>query len=84
MHLFPHVLGDDYCYWLALIGCSDCRYTLEAPTSSSVRREDDKITYVNKGQFYGINLGKWADGNAELVKLYHDDDDDIMGGSIKC
>ncbi len=34
------------------------RYTLEAATSSSVRREDDKITYVNKGQFYGITLGK--------------------------
>ncbi|XP_071748149.1 protein grainyhead isoform X3 [Lepeophtheirus salmonis] len=32
------------------------RYTLEAASSSSVRREDDKITYVNKGQFYGITL----------------------------
>ena len=35
-----------------------CRYILEAPSSSSVRRDDDKITYVNKGQFYGISLGK--------------------------
>ena len=32
------------------------KYTLEAPTSSSVRKEDDRITYVNKGQFYGITL----------------------------
>ena len=35
-----------------------CRYILEAPSSSSVRRDDDKITYVNKGQFYGISLGE--------------------------
>jgi len=35
------------------------RYHLEAATSSSVRREDDKITYVNKGQFYGITLGEF-------------------------
>lgn len=31
-------------------------YILDAPTSSSVRREDDKVTYVNKGQFYGVTL----------------------------
>jgi hypothetical protein len=23
-----------------------------------VRREDDRITYINKGQFYGLTLGK--------------------------
>ncbi len=34
------------------------RYTLETPSSSSVRKDDDKITYVNKGQFYGITLGE--------------------------
>ena len=34
------------------------KYTFEAATSSSQRREDDKITYINKGQFYGITLGK--------------------------
>ena len=33
------------------------KYTFEAATSSSQRREDDKITYINKGQFYGISLG---------------------------
>jgi len=33
------------------------RYTMEAPTSGSVRREDDRITYINKGQFYGLTLG---------------------------
>jgi len=31
-------------------------FILDAPTSSSVRREDDKVTYVNKGQFYGVTL----------------------------
>ena len=31
-------------------------YVLDAATSSSVRREDDKVTYINKGQFYGITL----------------------------
>jgi len=31
-------------------------YILDAPTSSSVRREDDKVTYINKGQFYGVTL----------------------------
>ena len=32
------------------------RYILDAPTSSAVRREDDKVTYINKGQFYGVTL----------------------------
>ena len=32
------------------------RSVLDAPTSSAVRREDDKVTYINKGQFYGITL----------------------------
>ncbi|KAM7343065.1 grainy head isoform 6-T8 [Cochliomyia hominivorax] len=32
------------------------RYHLESPISSSQRREDDRITYINKGQFYGITL----------------------------
>ncbi|XP_067142512.1 grainyhead-like protein 1 homolog isoform X1 [Centruroides vittatus] len=32
------------------------RYYLEAPISTSQRREDDRITYINKGQFYGITL----------------------------
>ena len=31
---------------------------METPTSGSVRREDDRITYINKGQFYGLTLGK--------------------------
>ena len=31
-------------------------YVLDAATSSSVRREDDKVTYINKGQFYGVTL----------------------------
>ncbi|XP_076368056.1 uncharacterized protein LOC143255763 isoform X2 [Tachypleus tridentatus] len=32
------------------------RYFLEASISTSQRREDDRITYINKGQFYGITL----------------------------
>ncbi len=32
------------------------RYYLETPISTSQRREDDRITYINKGQFYGITL----------------------------
>ncbi|XP_063703092.1 protein grainyhead isoform X2 [Culicoides brevitarsis] len=32
------------------------KYHLESPISSSQRREDDRITYINKGQFYGITL----------------------------
>ena len=32
------------------------RSVLDAPTSSAVRREDDKVTYINKGQFYGVTL----------------------------
>lgn len=32
------------------------QYILEAPISTSIRREDDRMTYVNKGQFYTISL----------------------------
>ncbi|KAI6183011.1 Protein grainyhead [Aphelenchoides bicaudatus] len=32
------------------------QYTLEAPISTSIRKEDDRMTYVNKGQFYTITL----------------------------
>ncbi|XP_064486317.1 protein grainyhead-like isoform X2 [Ornithodoros turicata] len=32
------------------------KYYLESPISTSQRREDDRITYINKGQFYGITL----------------------------
>ncbi|KAF4520307.1 hypothetical protein B566_EDAN004367, partial [Ephemera danica] len=32
------------------------KYYLETPISTSQRREDDRITYINKGQFYGITL----------------------------
>ncbi|XP_025834270.1 protein grainyhead isoform X2 [Agrilus planipennis] len=32
------------------------KYFLETPISTSQRREDDRITYINKGQFYGITL----------------------------
>lgn len=32
------------------------QYVLEAPISTSIRREDDRMTYVNKSQFYTISL----------------------------
>ena len=32
------------------------KYVLEAPTSSSVRKEDDRITYVNKGMCHKNHL----------------------------
>ncbi|XP_042897855.1 protein grainyhead isoform X4 [Parasteatoda tepidariorum] len=31
-------------------------YFLESPISTSQRREDDRMTYINKGQYYGITL----------------------------
>ena len=30
--------------------------TLEAPTAQWVRRDEDRCTYMNKGQFYGVTL----------------------------
>lgn len=32
------------------------RYHLETPISTNQRREDDRVTYINKGQFYGISM----------------------------
>ncbi|KHN73726.1 Protein grainyhead [Toxocara canis] len=32
------------------------QYVLDAPISTSVRKEDDRMTYVNKGQFYTVSL----------------------------
>lgn len=51
------------------------RYHLESPISSSQRREDDRITYINKGQFYGITLEYIPDPDHPLknqtVKVSH-------------
>lgn len=50
------------------------KYTFEAPTSSSQRREDDKITYINKGQFYGLTLGNdkaFSGFTVRSVGLFH-------------
>jgi len=44
------------------------KYILETPTSSSARREDDRITYVNKGQFYGIGLEYAMDPEGPHIK----------------
>ena len=41
---------------------------LDAPTSSSVRREDDKVTYINKGQFYGVTLDYQPDPEIAHLK----------------
>jgi len=39
---------------------------LETPISTSQRREDDRITYINKGQFYGITLEYLPDPEAAM------------------
>lgn len=42
------------------------KYNLETPISTSQRREDDRITYINKGQFYGITLEYVPDADKPL------------------
>lgn len=44
------------------------KYHLESPISTSQRREDDRITYINKGQFYGITLDYAPDPDKPLLK----------------
>lgn len=44
------------------------KYHLESPISTSQRREDDRITYINKGQFYGITLDYVPDPDKPLLK----------------
>src|SRR5699024_7598534 len=41
-------------------------YFLESPISTSQRREDDRVTYINKGQFYGISLEYITDAEKPL------------------
>lgn len=48
------------------------KYNLESPISSSQRREDDRITYINKGQFYGITL-----------EYVHDPDKPLKNQTVK-
>ena len=42
------------------------KYYLESPISTSQRREDDRVTYINKGQFYGITLEYIPDADKPL------------------
>ncbi|XP_055337163.1 protein grainyhead-like isoform X2 [Paramacrobiotus metropolitanus] len=42
------------------------RYYLEAPISTSQKREEDRITYINKGQFYPITLEYIPDSEKPL------------------
>jgi transcription factor CP2-like protein len=42
------------------------KYFLESPISTSQRREDDRVTYINKGQFYGITLEYIHDADKPL------------------
>lgn len=44
------------------------KYHLESPISTSQRREDDRITYINKGQFYGITLDFVPDPDKPVLK----------------
>lgn len=43
------------------------RYYLETPISTNQRREDDRVTYINKGQFYGITLEYVPDPDKPLT-----------------
>ncbi|XP_050422473.1 protein grainyhead-like isoform X5 [Adelges cooleyi] len=43
------------------------RYFLESPISTNQRREDDRVTYINKGQFYGITLEYIPDPDKPLT-----------------
>uniref|UniRef100_A0A183CRM5 CP2 domain-containing protein n=1 Tax=Globodera pallida TaxID=36090 RepID=A0A183CRM5_GLOPA len=45
------------------------QYALEAPISTSIRREDDRMTYVNKGQFYTVSLDYIPDLHRPLKGL---------------
>lgn len=45
------------------------QYTLESPISTSIRREDDRMTYVNKGQFYTVSLDYLPDLRCPLKGL---------------
>ncbi|GBN68921.1 Protein grainyhead [Araneus ventricosus] len=42
------------------------RYYLESPISTSQRREDDRMTYINKGQYYGLTLEYINDPERQL------------------
>ncbi|XP_052123726.1 protein grainyhead-like isoform X1 [Frankliniella occidentalis] len=44
------------------------KYTLETPISTSQRREDDRVTYINKGQFYGITMEYIPDPETPMLK----------------
>ncbi|XP_050541374.1 protein grainyhead isoform X3 [Daktulosphaira vitifoliae] len=43
------------------------RYFLESPISTNQRREDDRVTYINKGQFYGITMEYIPDPDKPLT-----------------
>uniref|UniRef100_A0A1I8AJU9 CP2 domain-containing protein n=1 Tax=Steinernema glaseri TaxID=37863 RepID=A0A1I8AJU9_9BILA len=42
------------------------QYVLEAPISTSIRRDDDRMTYVNKGQYYSVVLSYIPDHQKPL------------------
>lgn len=50
------ILTSFFCLLVRRFSNVGFKYNLESPISSSQRREDDRITYINKGQFYGITL----------------------------
>ncbi|XP_033738957.1 grainyhead-like protein 2 homolog isoform X4 [Pecten maximus] len=43
------------------LNTSGYKYIMETPISTSVRMEEDRITYLNKGQYYGLTLEFNAD-----------------------
>ncbi|KAI6202731.1 Protein grainyhead [Aphelenchoides besseyi] len=47
------------------------QYTLEAPISTAIRKEDDRMTYVNKGQFYTVTFEYIPD--SMIMVVFRDD-----------
>ncbi|KAK8388893.1 hypothetical protein O3P69_020683 [Scylla paramamosain] len=63
---------DDKIHIPKLVNQYGFKYHLETPISTSQRREDDRITYINKGQFYGVTM-----------EYIHDPEKPLKSGTVK-
>ncbi|XP_071516314.1 protein grainyhead isoform X4 [Panulirus ornatus] len=69
---FPRHTEDDKIHIPKIVNQYGFKYHLETPISTSQRREDDRITYINKGQFYGITM-----------EYIHDPEKPLKTGTVK-
>ncbi|XP_045135389.1 protein grainyhead-like isoform X5 [Portunus trituberculatus] len=69
---FPRHTDDDKIHIPKLVNQYGFKYHLETPISTSQRREDDRITYINKGQFYGVTM-----------EYIHDPEKPLKSGTVK-